>query len=224
MSRRIPFARQVADSLRDLIIRGDLPPGSRIVERTLSERLAVSRTPLREALKLLELEGLVELSLNRGARIMSFTPEEATSLFEVIAGLESLAAEIAATRMSADDLAGLEALHAQMVQHYQRLERDPYFELNSAIHDGIIRLSGNPVLIATHAGLMLRARRGRYMAIVDPQRWEESVGEHEALMAALRRRDAEMAGKVWRKHLVRTGETVAAALTADAPDTLATAS
>lgn len=218
MSRRVPFAHQVANNLRDRIIRGDLPPGGRIVERALCEMLEVSRTPLREALKLLQVEGLVELSQNRGARIMSFTPEEASNLFEVIAGLESLAAEIAATRIGADELAQLDDMHARMLVHYQHQDKDPYFALNSDIHDTIVGLSGNPILIATHANLMLRARRGRYMAIIDPLRWEESVKEHEALMTALHARDAEAARRVWKRHLVRTGETVCAVLrNADSP-------
>lgn len=218
LSRRVPFARQIADTLRDMIIRGEAAPGSRIVERSLCATLNVSRTPLREALKLLEAEGLVEISQNRGARIMSFTRAEASNLFEVISGLESLAAEIAAARMPADDLALLEEMHARMCVHYERREKDPYFALNSAIHDAIMRASANPVLIATHAALMLRARRGRYMAILDPDRWAESVDEHEALMEALRRRDAEAARRVWRRHLARTGETVCAVLDAIGQD------
>lgn len=212
LSRRVPFAHQVANLLRDRIIRGDLPPGERIVERALCEMLAVSRTPLREALKLLEVEGLVELSQNRGARIMSFTPQEATNLFEVIAGLEGLAAELATLRMDTAEREALGGLHAQMVAHYRAQEKDPYFELNSTIHDTVVKLSGNPVLIATHATLMLRARRGRYMAILDPQRWSESVSEHEALMSAFHDRDAQAASRVWRRHLTRTGETVSGVL------------
>ncbi|GLK86871.1 hypothetical protein GCM10017653_49410 [Ancylobacter defluvii] len=189
-----------------------MPPGERIVERSLCEMLTVSRTPLREALKLLEVEGLVEISQNKGARIMSFTAAEASNLFEVIAGLESLAAEIVATRVDTAELDELDDMHARMMVHYERQEKDPYFELNSAIHDRVVRLSRNPVLISTHASLMLRARRGRYMAIIDPRRWEESVGEHVALMAALHDRDPEAARRVWKRHLLRTGETVCAVL------------
>lgn len=217
LSRRVPFAHQVADLLRDRIIRGDMPPGERIVERALCELLAVSRTPLREALKLLEVEGLVELSQNRGARIMSFTPEEARNLFEVIAGLEGLAAELATARMSPPERDALDALHARMLAHYRAEDKDPYFDLNSTIHDTVVRLSGNPVLVATHATLMLRARRGRYMAILNPERWAESVSEHEALMAAFHDRDAEAASRVWRRHLTRTGETVGAVLASRVP-------
>jgi DNA-binding GntR family transcriptional regulator len=212
LSRRIPFARQVANTLRDMIIRGEMPPGGRIIERALCERIKVSRTPLREALKLLEVEGLIEISQNRGARIMSFTQTEAQNLFEVIAGLESLAAELAVTRIGATDLAALDDMHGRMCAHYERREKDPYFELNSAIHDTIVRVSGNPVLVATHANLMLRARRGRYMAILDPCRWQESVEEHQALMDAFHARDPEQARLVWRRHLLRTGETVCGVL------------
>ncbi|GJD56528.1 GntR family transcriptional regulator [Methylobacterium dankookense] len=209
LSRRIPFARQVADTLRDLIVRGELAAGSRVVERVLCERLNVSRTPMREALKLLEADGLIEISQNRGARVMSLTSAEARHLFEVIAELEGLAAGRAVLTADAAALAGLEDLHAQMLRHFEAREKDPYFELNSRIHDLVVKLSDNPVLIGSHATLMLRARRGRYVAIFDPARWAESVGEHEALMEAFRGRDPERARTVWRQHLCRTGETVA---------------
>ncbi|KQQ24950.1 hypothetical protein ASF58_16045 [Methylobacterium sp. Leaf125] len=212
LSRRVPFARQIADTLRDLIVRGDLAAGSRIVERTLCERLSVSRTPLREALKLLEADGLIELSQNRGARVMSMTIAEAGHLFELIAGLEGFAAELAVARACPDDIIALDLQHAQMLRHYADQEKDAYFALNNAIHDAVVRLSGNPLLIATHASILLRARRGRYMAIVDPLRWRESVAEHAALMAAFRSCDAPAAGAVWRQHLRRTGETVRTAL------------
>lgn len=212
LSRRVPFSRQIADTLRDLIVCGDLPAGSRIIERALCERLNVSRTPLREALKLLEADGLIELSQNRGARVMSLTAAEAGHLFELISGLEGFAAELAVARASPSAIAALEHQHAQMLIHYAQQEKDAYFALNNAIHDSVIRLSGNPLLIATHASVMLRARRGRYMAIIGPGRWQESVSEHEALMAAFRARDVAAAGAIWRRHLRRTGETVCAVL------------
>ena len=212
LSRRVPFARQIADTLRDMIVRGDLAAGSRIIERMLCERLSVSRTPLREALKLLEADGLIELTQNRGARVMSLTIEEAAHLFEVIAGLEGFAAELAVARARPEDIGALDLQHAQMLRHYADQEKDAYFALNNALHDAVVRLSGNPLLIATHASIMLRARRGRYMAIIDPKRWRESVAEHEALMVAFHARDSTAAAALWRRHLQRTGETVRAAL------------
>jgi DNA-binding GntR family transcriptional regulator len=191
-----------------MIIRGEMAPGSRIVERALCEKIDVSRTPLREALKLLEVEGLIELSQNKGARVISFTVTQARNLFEVIAGLESLAAELAVSRIKPEQLAAIEEMHRRMLEHYDRREKDPYFELNNAIHDLIVRASDNPELITMHASLMLRARRGRYMAILNPHRWREAVEEHEALMISLRERDAEQARRVWHTHLLHTGQTV----------------
>lgn len=212
LSKREPLAHQAAAHLRGLIIRGEIPAGSHIPERELSERIKISRTPLREALKLLERDGLIEISQNRGARVMSFTVEEAREIFEVIAGLEGLAAQLAAQRITPGEMETLEALHAEMMLFYEIRDKDPYFDLNSRIHDLIVELSGNNILRATHAGLMLRARRGRYMAIMKPERWSESVAEHEDLMAAFRRKDDEAARQIWQKHLNHTGATVCAVL------------
>lgn len=218
LSKREPLAHQAAALLRSLIIRGEMVPGSRIPERELSVRMKVSRTPLREALKLLERDGLVEISQNRGARVISFTVEEARELFEVIAGMESLAAQLAAQRITDDELAQLEILHADMLEHYRNKDKDLYFDVNSRIHDLVVDFSGNSILRATHAGLMLRARRGRYMAIMKPDRWSESVAEHETLMEALRKRDPEAARRVWQGHLNHTGDTVCAVLRGQAAE------
>jgi DNA-binding GntR family transcriptional regulator len=208
LSRRVPFAHQVADNVRDMIVRGEMASGSRIIERSLCEQLHVSRTPLREALKILQLEGLVELSQNKGARIISFTHAEARDLFEVIASLESLAAEIAVTRIENSALAEIEEMHERMCGHFKREEKDPYFALNSDIHERVVTTSANPVLISTRSGLMVRARRGQYIALVDPGRWAESVEEHEELMRAFRTRDPERARRIWRQHLLHTGDAV----------------
>lgn len=211
------MALAVVRYLRDAVVTGRLRPGDRIVERQLSAELNISRTPIREGLKLLELDGLVAISRNRGAEVTAFTPQESLRLFDVISVLEGLAARRVAELASDDALARLEDLHAQMVFHYNRSQIDPYFEINSAVHDLIVDASGNPELAATHARLMLRARRGRYMAIMSPDRWRQSVGEHEALMQALRAHDPDAAAAVWTAHLQHTGETLALALAEGAP-------
>ncbi len=203
---------QVADRLRDMVVHGELVPGEKVPVAALSQTLGVSLTPLREALKVLAEEGLVELAPNRGARVIPYTAEEAEALFEVIAGLESLAAELAANRMSNEDLANLEAAHKQMRSYFEEKERDQYFDINSHIHETIVRYSSNDILINTHSKLMVRANRGRYIAIVDPERWSEAMAEHEAVMEAFRARDAEHAGRIWRVHLLRSGQAVQNAL------------
>jgi DNA-binding GntR family transcriptional regulator len=204
----------VADQLRAMIIRGELAPGDRVPVTELAASLGVSVTPLREALKVLARDQLVDLLPNRGARVSPYTADDASALFDVIASLEGLAAELATARLTPADLDALEALHVRMAEHFERGEKEPYFELNNRIHEAIIRLSGNDVLISTHAKLIMRATRGRYIAIVDRSRWIEAMAEHEDLMGALRVRDAERAGVLWRLHLRRTGHAVRAALTA----------
>jgi DNA-binding GntR family transcriptional regulator len=95
---------------------------------------------------------------------------------------------------------------------YEERAKDSYFDLNSRIHETIVALSGNPVLIRTHTRLMVRANRGRYIAIIDEDRWREAMDEHEAVMDAFRRRDSEAAHAIWHKHLTRSGEVVSAVL------------
>lgn len=209
---RDPLHIQVANRLRDMIVHGDLKPGEKVPFAALAADLGVSLTPLREACKVLAEDGLVEQTPNRGVRILPYTAAEATALFEVIAELESLAARLAALRMSDDDLANLEALHEQMRGEYESRSKDTYFDINSRIHRTIVALSGNAVLIGTHTKLMVRANRGRYIAIVNEDRWSEAMEEHEAVMDAFRRRDSEAAHSIWRTHLARSGEAVSAVL------------
>ena len=210
-------AAWVADRLRDMIVKGDLHPGARLVERKISADLNVSRTPVREALKLLHADGLIEISMHRGAQVVAYTASEAEDLFDVIAVIESLAAERLAERITARLLARFETLHARMLQHFTEHDAPAYFDTNTEIHDLIVLESGNPILIESHRRVMLRARRGRFMAIVDAERWRQAVDEHEALMAAFRARNSAKAAAIWREHLQHTGETVAAVLRAAEP-------
>ncbi|OSP54602.1 GntR family transcriptional regulator [Pseudoruegeria sp. SK021] len=208
-------AESVADVIRERIIKGDLAAGARIVERKLSAELNVSRTPVREALKLLRADGLVEISRNCGAQVTGYTPAEARQLFDVIAVMESLAAERLAQRITPDELDQIEDLHAAMLAYYKVGNVEDYFDANSAIHDAIIDLCGNAALKDAHKRVMLRTRRGRYLAIMSPVRWKQAVAEHETLMDALRLRDASAAAAIWRQHLSHTGDTVAAVLSSD---------
>jgi DNA-binding GntR family transcriptional regulator len=206
---RPALATSVADHLREMIVLGSLPSGERIQVAALAASLAVSATPVREALIMLAEDRLVELLPNRGARVLPYTASEALTLFEVIAALEGLAARLATMRMSAADLDDLETRHAFMANYFRRREKEPYFALNSEIHATVLALAANPDLVATHARLALRGRRGRYIAIVDEARWDEAMGEHEEFMLALRRRDAEAAASIWQAHLHHTGLAVA---------------
>lgn len=190
------------DSLRTLINRGELGPGSRVPERALCQQFAVSRTPLREALKVLAAEGLVELLPNRGARITSLDDTALSHLFEVISLLEAEGGRLAAARIGAAALAEIQSMHYRMYAHFLRQELPEYFALNQAIHEAILSAAGNPVLMTMSVGLSGRITRARYMANkIRPDRWQQAMDEHDAILAALCDRDGERLAGLLARHL-----------------------
>ena len=209
---RTGLHEQAARKLRILIVRGDLLPGEPLLEVNLSEALGISRTPLREALKQLATEGLVELQLNRSAVVASLRREELTELFEAVSGIERCAAELAAVRMTAQDVERLEALQMRIERHHDRGELRDYFEANQQIHVTIVGFARNGVLKASHDALLPRVERARFFALSADGRWDESVREHKQILAALKARDAERAGQLLGRHVRRTGEIVAETL------------
>jgi DNA-binding GntR family transcriptional regulator len=166
-------------------------------------------------LKLLDADGLIEINMHRGAVVSAYRPEDAMALFDVIAMLESLAARRFCENISATSLQKLEDLHGTMLTHHAAGRTNDYFDTNTLIHDAIVRAADNPVLKSTHQKLMIRARRGRFLAIMDPDRLEQALSEHEKLMVALRENDPDAAAAVWEMHLRHTGQTVATVSTED---------
>ena len=199
-----PLAEQVASRLRDLIIQDSLKPGERIRERSLAEQLAVSRTPMREALKVLAAEGLVELSPNRGATVAAPGPREVHDLLEVLGGIEALAGELAAVRASEREVAEIRALHHEMLAAYAREDRLAYFKVNQAIHGALAAASGNPALVEVHRRINARLYRVRYRSNLRNTSWHTAIEEHESILAALEARDARRLAAVMRTHLGST--------------------
>jgi DNA-binding GntR family transcriptional regulator len=195
-------------TLRRRIIFCQLRPGDNIGEAAVSGVLGISRTPLREALKLLAAEGLVELRAHRGAFVMPIREAEIPAIFEVCAGLERLGAECAAQRMTGDDLAQLRALQAEMEAHYAAAAREAYFEVNQRIHTAIVAAARNEVLTTAHQRIFARAERVRFFALEADDRWGASVPEHQDILAALEARDGAQAGALMAAHVIRTGERV----------------
>lgn len=209
---RKPLHERVADDLRDRIITGQLEPGEKIAVGALAEDIGVSLTPLREALKLLAAEGLVDLTPNRGASVSEVTVEQTRNLFEVIAGIEGLAAELATKRMIEDELSELTALHEQMQSHAGDSSRDRYFAFNRKIHDRIVDFARNPILTMQRNLLAQQAERVRFIALRKDARRDEAIQEHEDLMVAFAARDPDLARRIWRKHLIASGEQTIALL------------
>lgn len=208
-----PIARrslhdEVVTRLRDAIVEGRLQAGERIPELELCQQFGVSRTPLREALKVLASEGLVELTQHRGAAVKLLTSKDVQDMLDLMGVLEEYAGQLAC-RADAEELRAIEGLHARMMECYQRRERRSYFQLNQEIHDAIVRASGSAPLANVHATLKARMRRVRYLGSDGAAEWREAVAEHEGIMAALRERDATALGQRLRQHLANTWRRVA---------------
>lgn len=190
-------------ALRDFIVEGNLEDGARIPERALCERFNISRTPLREALKVLAAEGLIELLPNRGARVRELSPADLREVFDVMGGLEALAGRLACERISDAEIAEIEQVHHEMYHFYLRRDMHGYFRCNQAIHQMIVAAAGNALLTSTYAGLAGRIRRVRYSANLakDRDRLGEAMREHEAILDALRRRAASELSDILFLHL-----------------------
>ena len=211
ITRRL-LHEDVADRLRDLIVQGDLSPGSRLNERVLCGQLHLSRTPLREAFKTLASEGLVTLHPDRGASVTPLTVELVRHMFEVMGALEALAGELACRNSSDVQLNEIRALHYQMLVHHARGELAEYFRYNQQIHNKIVEASGNPVLAQTYRGLNAHVRRARYMANLSVERWDLAVKEHEGIINALSACNGALLQSLLREHLGQKMLAVLAAL------------
>jgi len=209
---RTTLPHEVRDTLRNLIVQGKLAPLARLNERELCERLGVSRTPLREATRMLAAEGLVELLPNRGARVAGIDRESIQQTLEVMGALEALAAALACAVATDDAIAAIRTLHKQMVADFKRGDLAAYFSRNQAIHLAMVAASGNAVLAASYRVLNDRVRRVRYMANLSKARWKAAVREHEEMLAALEARDGPRLQELVRDHLAHKLAVVTAAL------------
>ncbi len=194
---------EILVGLRRYLVEGNLPDGARIPERLLCETMGVSRTPLREALKVLAAEGLVELLPNRGARVRAFDENDIRELFEVMGGLEALAGRLACEHITDAEIAGIEQLHYDMYASYMRRDLPAYFALNQKIHLAIVAAARNAILANTYANFSSRLQRVRYNANREnhKDRWGEAMREHEHILEALQRRAGLELSDILFRHL-----------------------
>ncbi len=192
---------ELVTRLRQAIVEGALEPDAKVPERELCENLGVSRTPLREALKVLANEGLVVLQSNRGARISKVTMEELEDAFPVIAVLEGLAGELACASATDKEISHIVARHHDMFRYYEAGDRSAYFQANRDIHAALMAAARNPVLAQHYAMLSSRVERARLLANVSDSRWAEAVEEHREIVKAVEARDGPRLSALLRAHL-----------------------
>jgi len=190
-----------AEAVRRLVVSGALIPGQRVRERELCETLNVSRTPVREVIKALIQEGLLEALPNKSAIVPKLDRKEVRSLAVVVATLEGLAAELACAAITDDAIAGMAAEHDKMIRYKKQNNLDAYFTSNKAFHRILVSASNNPVLLWTWDQLSPRADRARFASNLRPARWATAIEEHAGILAAVRARDPQLSSLLMRNHI-----------------------
>jgi DNA-binding GntR family transcriptional regulator len=199
---------EVLERLRDMIIEGRLAPGQRINEGQVGAQLGVSRTPLREAIKTLASEGLVEIQPAKGAVVRKFTAKDLYQILQVLKTLEQLGGRMTCEQASDATIAAINALHVEMMELYRAGNRLEYFKLNQAIHSAFVAASENAVLVEMHSTLQSRIKRLRFIGNEGPVKWAGAVAEHEEMMVALLKRDADKLAEIIGRHMDSTLERV----------------
>ena len=201
--KTVPLPRQalyeeVAELLRQRIFRQELEPGSWIDEMKIAEEIGISRTPLREALKVLAAEGLVTMKVRRGAYVTEMSEKDLRDVYHLLALLESDAAGVLAAAATPQQLGELEALHAELAAAAG--DRERFFTLNERFHLHLLELADNRWRGQMVADLRKVMKLSRHHSLFKLGRIEDSLAEHEAVMAALRARDAQGAAQAMRAH------------------------
>jgi DNA-binding GntR family transcriptional regulator len=189
-------------------VEGKIAPGSKLNERELAESLNVSRTPIREAIRRLAADGLVELIANRGAIAVQLSIDDVIHTFDVIAELEGYSGELAAKNISDSTLSELEALQYEMMASYARRDLSSYYKLNLRIHRLIHQAANNPVLATLFSQVNSRIEALRFRSNQDGVKWEKAVEEHQEMLDALKARDSARMRKVMIAHVTKKRDVV----------------
>lgn len=200
-SQRRSLSEETADKLRELILLEKLPPGMHIPERDLAEVLGISRTPMREALRILENEGLVDHTPTRRSRVANPSAEELAHSMQVLATLEALAGELACMNASDSQITAIAALNRQMVEKNDVMNSIDFFKTDMEFHTGIVAASGNTALTDTHAKYNARLWRARFLSSRRKLGRATTLQQHQDITAALQDRNVSGAAHTMREHI-----------------------
>ncbi len=203
-----PLREVVAETLREAIVNGTLNPGERLMEIQLAEELGVSRTPVREAIRKLELEGFVVMIPRRGTYVADLSIKDINEVFEIRTALDVLAAGLAVERITEDELEQLERLLVEIGELIETDDTDRIVEVDSQFHDVLYRASRNDRLVGIINNLREQFTRFRSISIQYPGRMVKSVEEHRRLVEAIASRDTELAQQIAREHMENSEQTL----------------
>ncbi len=196
-----PLRDIVFETMRDAILTGKLSPGERLMEMQIAEEMGVSRTPVREAIRKLELEGLVVMVPRKGAYVAGISIKDVVDVFEVRAALEGLAASLAAERITDEEIDQLERSIVSISEVSDGKNIGSVVEKDIGFHDIIYRASRNEKLIQIITNLKEQLQRFRATSLATPGRSKQAVDEHRQIVEAIAERNAELAEKLARQHI-----------------------
>ena len=198
-----PLYEEVADQLRVRIFAHELAPGTWIDEQTLAKEFGISRTPLREAIKVLAAEGLITMKLRRGAYVTEVNRGDLEQIFTILSLLEGQAAKEAATKAQEKDLNDLDDMHLRLEKAAADRNLDQFFEINVRFHERIIAIANNPWMTGVIADLRKVLKLQRKDSLSRSGRLQSSLSEHREILKALLKRDPIAAEQAMRTHLAR---------------------
>jgi DNA-binding GntR family transcriptional regulator len=199
--KKATYHVQIADMLRDMIMTGKLKEGDKVNEGRLCETMGISKTPMREALRVLSVEGLIRLVPNRGAFVTKPEFEEIAEMFDVMSLLEGFCARRACEKMTPRNFAHLEKLHGKLEENFDRHDQEEYIRVNNQYHSFIQEIAGNRTLNQIVDGLRKKILLYRFQSLNLPDRFGSSIREHRDLLEAFRQRDHAGAEALMRQHL-----------------------
>ncbi|MGI6092006.1 MAG: GntR family transcriptional regulator [Negativicutes bacterium] len=203
-----PLREVVCEALREAIISGVLKPGERLMEIQLAEELGVSRTPVREAIRKLELEGFVIMIPRRGTYVADLSIKDINEVFEVRTSLEVLAAGLATERITDDELEKMERLLVHIGEYIEKGDMDKIVEADSQFHDILYQATRNDRLVQIISNLREQLTRFRSISMAYPGRLKNTLEEHSRLVEALAARDQQLAERLATEHMENTEQTL----------------
>ena len=192
---------EIANNLREMMMSGELMEGDKIKEGELCDMMGISKTPLREALRVLSTEGLIRLIPNRGSYVTTPTFEEIKEMFDVMSVLEAVCARTAAEKISDQDFSKLEKLHKKLEVSFKRKNQKEYIDQNNLYHAFVQKLAGNKTMNQIVNGLRQKILLYRFQSLSLPGRFEQSIEEHRRLLGAFRDRNPKKAELLMKSHL-----------------------
>lgn len=203
-----PLRDMVFDVLMNAIMQGQLSPGERLLEVQLADEMGVSRTPVREAIRRLELEGFVVMVPRKGAYVAGLSIDDVESVYEIRTALETLAVRLAAQRMEAADYEQLDELAGKMQQTWQEGDVDNWVNLDARFHELLYTFSRNERLISMMSNIMEQLSRYRIISLANVEVRQNSLNEHQTLIEALKRRDSDAAADAAAHHIENTKQSL----------------